>query len=1052
MDKEYILGLDIGIASVGYGLIDIDNNIIDAGVRLFPEANSENNGGRRSSRGTRRLLRRRTHRLSNVKYLLDKYNIYQVDNSSRNPYELRVKGLTKELTNIELTRALLHLAKRRGVHNVESSSKEVVDPNTKSTKEQLGINEQALREKYICEVQLEKITRGIRGVENRFKTSDYEEEARKLLEVQKNYNNKIDDKFIDEYIKLLVTRRKYYEGPGTGSEYGWEGDVEKWYETLMGRCSYFPEELRAVKYAHSSTLFNALNDLNNLKINRSENIKLTKVEKELLIEKVFYDKRTPSLKQLAKLLEVEEHDIIGFRVNTKKVPEFTTFKLYHDMKKVISNQELLKDIQFLDKVAEILTIWQEKEDIELKLEDLDKGLSKVEIGQIAELEGYTGTHSLSNKLIQLLLPELWDTPCNHMEIITQMGLKPKKMDFKGINKIPTNVIEDWILSPVVKRSLNQSIKIVNEIIKKYGYPTEIVIELAREKNSDDKKKTLKAIQKANRAINKEVKEILNSRNLGDNKGLFEKLKLWTMQDGRCLYSLEEIPIEDLLKNPKNYETDHIVPRSISFDNSLNNKVLVKQIENSQKNNRTPYQYLTSGKRKISYEKFKAHILQFSKDKMSRKKKEYLLEERDINKYDVKKEFINRNLVDTRYTTRELMNLLRRYFSDNEVNITVKSINGSFTSYLRKLWRFSKDREKDHKHHAEDALIVAMASHIFSSHEKLLEQNKIMTDTGVVDTETGEIISEEDYTAVLTEDLHKVKAIKTYDNYKYSHRIDKKPNRQLWNDTLYSTRKYDGEEYIINKFKNIYDEGNADIKKRFNKSPCTFLMYKHDPKTFKMLEIIMDTYSNAKNPLAEYQKETGEYLRKYSKKGNGAIVKSLKYQGKKLGIHKDISHKYIHPKNTVAVTKMGKYRMDVFCEEGVYKFVTVEYKDLIEEKNGYRISEEVYSGKLKDKKISNVESFKWSFYKYDLIEIDEEIFTFTGVNDDNNNKIEVNWVNRQYAEWVREQGENGRLFKTISKKNGTTIGKCITDILGNRYKSNNEKLVMFIPKGKNRGSL
>lgn len=68
MSNSYILGLDIGITSVGYGIIDYETrDVIDAGVRLFKEAEVENNEGRRSKRGARRLKRRRRHRLQRVK-------------------------------------------------------------------------------------------------------------------------------------------------------------------------------------------------------------------------------------------------------------------------------------------------------------------------------------------------------------------------------------------------------------------------------------------------------------------------------------------------------------------------------------------------------------------------------------------------------------------------------------------------------------------------------------------------------------------------------------------------------------------------------------------------------------------------------------------------------------------------------------------------------------------------------------------------------------------------------------------------------------------------
>ena len=44
-----VLGLDIGITSVGYGVIDIDKNeFVDYGVRLFKEGTATNNEERRS--------------------------------------------------------------------------------------------------------------------------------------------------------------------------------------------------------------------------------------------------------------------------------------------------------------------------------------------------------------------------------------------------------------------------------------------------------------------------------------------------------------------------------------------------------------------------------------------------------------------------------------------------------------------------------------------------------------------------------------------------------------------------------------------------------------------------------------------------------------------------------------------------------------------------------------------------------------------------------------------------------------------------------------------
>ncbi|MBF9296414.1 type II CRISPR RNA-guided endonuclease Cas9, partial [Staphylococcus epidermidis] len=129
----------------------------------------------------------------------------------------------------------LHLAKRRGVHNVNEVEEDT--GNELSTKEQISRNSKALEKKYVAELQLERLkTDGeVRGSINRFKTSDYVKEAKQLLKVQKAYHQ-LDQSFIDTYIDLLETRRTYYEGPGEDSPFGWK-DIKEWYEMLMGHCT-----------------------------------------------------------------------------------------------------------------------------------------------------------------------------------------------------------------------------------------------------------------------------------------------------------------------------------------------------------------------------------------------------------------------------------------------------------------------------------------------------------------------------------------------------------------------------------------------------------------------------------------------------------------------------------------------------------------------------------------------------------------------------------------------------------------------------------------------
>lgn len=213
-----VLGLDIGISSVGWGIIDHETGeIIDAGVRLFEEATRNANEERRNFRGARRLKRRRAHRLERAKELLASAG-FPLDGIGKvHPYQARFNAIYGSVSKEELAAALYHLVKRRGTV-LDSPEEEKEGDNVLSTKEQLKRNKKLLEGKYICEVQLERLQNGfekIRNHENRFRTEDYVKEARAILNKQKEVYKEITDEFINEFIDLIKRRREYYEGPGS---------------------------------------------------------------------------------------------------------------------------------------------------------------------------------------------------------------------------------------------------------------------------------------------------------------------------------------------------------------------------------------------------------------------------------------------------------------------------------------------------------------------------------------------------------------------------------------------------------------------------------------------------------------------------------------------------------------------------------------------------------------------------------------------------------------------------------------------------------------------
>lgn len=1025
---RYRIGLDIGIASVGWGIVDEENKIIDAGVRLFPEAKSDENQKRRARRSARRLLRRRLHRLERLKKLLFEYKIidnidYDFYTNETTPYKLRKKALYEKISDKELAVVLFHLVKRRGIQ--EFSLDNTSDKDDESTKNILLKNEKELENRYLCEVQIERMEKNgrLRGIDNNFKTLDYEKEARKILTTQAEYNRNITEDFIEKYIEILTKRRNYYEGPGKESIYSWKNE-EEWMNKLVGNCTYFPEELRMVKNSFTAEKFNLLNDLNNLTIKREENPKLSKEEKIGIIE-IFKQQKSVSLKKIAMFLSVKENDITGYRIDKNEKAIFTPLESYIEINKYFS----CNDGEILDEISKIATYYQEKTSRKKYLLEIFKN-NKIEISnenleKLSELK-YTGTHSLSKKAMSLIMEELLETSKNQMELFAEKGLVPYKMNFKGKKRIPKEYLDKWILSPVVKRSMGQAINIINKILEIYGTPEEIVIELARDKNSDEEKLRISKNQRKNEEENKKIREILGQQKL--DKKYFQLLKYWNMQDGICMYSGEKISISDLINNPLAYEIDHIIPRSVSFDDSQDNKVLVKRIENQNKGQRSPYEYFSSGISQRVYSDFKAQVLDMYKNKqISMKKRDNLLFENEVTKYT--NTFIARNLVDTRYSTRELSNLLKRFFIDNGKQVKIKAIRGSFTNQVRKQWGLTKMRDISHVHHAQDALIILISEKILNKLKWIREygkEDKIMMHIG-----TGEILTDSQFKELFNYKFGK--EIENYTGYKFSHFVDKKPNRQLMNETIYSTRKYieinskgkeEEKEYVIGKISGIYDKDSKVCSKFFEKEEkySDLLMYRNDYKTFEKFLKVYEAYKNETekkkvNPFYLYHEEHGKYITKYSKKDNGPVVMELKYKSNELGNHLDITHKYKNSKKRVIMDTIPTYRMDVYFDGKVYKFISVRYLMLLDRGNFYEIDTKKYSVEKEKKGIDSKFEFKFSIFSGDILEIENkkgiiEKLKFKGVNDDKTNKIETDYISKSFGNYI----ENIRLLEKELKNN------------------------------------
>lgn len=867
-NKKYVLGLDIGISSVGWGLIELNENnepykIKDTGVRIFSPGENVKTGeskniARREKRGTRRILRRRKFRINRIRYLLAEYNflkksnknvisdIYEdlkeqyntlIDNYYKekdiNPFELKTEALNRKLSNEELAIILVHYAKHRGY----KSNRDEDNDDSGKVKSSIKENEKIMHEKNYRTISEmfaldEKFNDRIHNTTGDYRMSVNREMVLNDIENVLNCQIKfrlIDEKFKEEYIKIWSCQRHYSKGPGGNSKYG--GNL---IEKMTGICKYTGEP-RAPKQAPSAEIFNALTLMVNLKYKPNENYeKLTEEEINKILElaltkdsvtyknlKEILDKETITIKGLelskkewidclnnfkVKILKLEKNDEVNLNELTKEEQEkfeeikqeklfskkFIELKTTSTFRKEFSRafgkniwEKLLNNIEILDEIAVILTNYKTEEDIIEQVENseiIDNNL----IECILHLPNLKDHNNLSLSLIRNL-NKLMKTGMLYNEAMSKLGynfsdLTINKEKFDTL--LPINP-ENEISNQRVIRSLAQTRRIINAIIKKYGMPYKINIETARElAKSLDERKKIQRNQEENKEnndkIKKELCELLPNKFQNENKvSSFDllKYKLWKEQQNICPYSLEKITIEELYDNGI-VQVDHILPYSRTFDDSYFNKTLVKAKENQIKGNRTPYEWFKSDRERWeNYPMYKSYIS--SLNISDKKKDNYLLTNLT---QEIENDMRNQNLNDTKYITRYLTSFLKAY-----LNVPlVDSVNGTITSKLRTRWGLNnithslqstsyyikdvdaendiKKNRENHLHHAMDACIIACSNKsiiqkitnyekykryfenkVDASIESLLKNNYIYKSEETddyIDEETGEIIKTE----------------------------------------------------------------------------------------------------------------------------------------------------------------------------------------------------------------------------------------------------------------------------------------------------------------------
>ena len=590
--QKYTLGLDIGIASVGWAVLG-DNRIIDLGVRAFDKAETADRGEslnlqRRTARLLRRRLFRRAWRLTKLSRLLKKNGLIadasffkSQPNFTDSTWKLRAEGLNRLLTPTEWARVLYHLCKHRGFHWVSKAEEKAAEEDSKG--------------------EGGRVKQGLTHTASLMKIKGYRTAAEMVLAefpgAQRNkrgdYSKSLSRVLLDKELVDLFEAQRKKQNPhaskeleiqirGTGDQRSglfWSQRPMQSVLSMLGKCTFEKQEFRAPKASFTAERHVWLTRLNNLRVivdgvSRS----LNDSERSLAINLPYQGGEKFNYKHLRKALVKAGMVPDGFRFgslsypsdkqrneeNAKdpedqalvKLPAWHALRLklqkngLEDEWKQMSGAALSGNPKQLDEIGWVLSVYKDDDEIrnELKKLALPGGQSMIDVLMDIRFDTF---HALSLKALRRIVP-LMESGKRYDEAVASIPeyghhsqlSKRGEASFKylppfyegrtvhGSMKFREDL--DVPRNPVVLRALNQARKVLNALIREYGSPNEVHIEMARDLSRPLKeRRDIEKLQLEYREKNEKVYESFVENFKRRPKGSeFEKWLLYREQDGK----------------------------------------------------------------------------------------------------------------------------------------------------------------------------------------------------------------------------------------------------------------------------------------------------------------------------------------------------------------------------------------------------------------------------------------------------------------------------------------------------------------------------------------
>ena len=558
----------------------------------------------------------------------------------------------------------------------------------------------------------------------------------------------------DKIISIFTFKLPYYIGPlKTGGNFAWsvkkkdgviypwnydemiddEASAEKFIDRMRNHCTYLPDEEVLPKNSLLYQEYEVRNELKNITVN-GERLG-TDVQNDI-VDKLFTVVSSVTRKKLVDYLyenQIYDTDSLAIEGFSNEKGFNSSRKSYIDFTQKIGIEITLGNQQTIEEVIKWITLFEDKKILAKKIRNKYSDMfSEEQIGKILRLN-YGGWGRLSRKLLDGITIQNQDGKLtvigamrkyedNFMQIVQseRYGFKEIIDDILSANQcaeITYDDIKDLAGSPGIKRALWRSVRIIDEIVGTVGYePKLISIEMARNEgekvSTNSRKSQLEKMYKELIGDDADYNKSVIKPQLAKYKEKLNKKKyyLYFLQNGKCAYTGKPLDIENDLRE---CEIDHIIPRSLTKDDSLDNTVLVIRDENQRKEDDYPVSSDIQEHMAVIWSLLKKAKL------MSPTKFQRLTSKKQLSESRIAG-FVNRQLVETRQITKHLARMLHGKYQDSSTDIF--TIRAGMGSEYRDCHDLPKSRDVNDFHHAKDAyLAVIIAQFIRCRYPKLEEK-------------------------------------------------------------------------------------------------------------------------------------------------------------------------------------------------------------------------------------------------------------------------------------------------------------------------------------------